>query len=90
MRAAVASISQRVEAGLSPVPQLLTTQRSDSAGLTNCNVFNGIASSRCDYASSVGTVSFAAGETSKSFSIPLVDDSFAEGSENFIITLSIR
>ena len=61
---------------------------SDSAGLTNCNVFNGIASSRCDYASSVGTVSFAAGESSKSFSIPIVDDSFAEGSESFTVTLS--
>ncbi|HKR60337.1 MAG TPA: M12 family metallo-peptidase [Pyrinomonadaceae bacterium] len=61
---------------------------SDTAGLTNCNVVNGIGSSRCDYAVSVGTLSFAAGETSKSFSIPLVDDSYAEGTESFTITLS--
>jgi Metallo-peptidase family M12/Calx-beta domain/Domain of unknown function (DUF4214) len=61
---------------------------SDSAGLNNCNVFNGIASSRCDYATSVGTVNFAAGESFKSFSIPLVDDSYAEGLENFTVTLS--
>jgi hypothetical protein len=61
---------------------------SDSAGLTNCNVFNGIASSRCDYASSVGTLNFAAGEASRSFSIPIVDDSYAEGSESFTVTLS--
>ena len=61
---------------------------SDSAGLNNCNVFNGIASSRCDYAASVGTINFAAGESSKSFSIPLVDDSYAEGLENFTVTLS--
>ena len=61
---------------------------SDSAGLTNCNVINGVASSRCDYAVSVGTIDFAAGETSKSFSIPIVDDSYAEGPESFTITLS--
>jgi hypothetical protein len=61
---------------------------SDSAGLNNCNVFNGIASSRCDYAASVGTINFAAGESFKSFSIPLVDDSYAEGLENFTVTLS--
>jgi hypothetical protein len=61
---------------------------SDSAGLNNCNVINGIASSRCDYAVAVGTISFAAGEGSKSFSIPIVDDSYAEGNESFTITLS--
>ena len=61
---------------------------SDTAGLTNCSVNNGVGSSRCDYAASVGTVNFAAGETSKSFSIPIVDDSYAEGTESFTITLS--
>jgi hypothetical protein len=61
---------------------------SDTAGLQNCNVFNGIASSRCDYATSVGTLHFAAGETSKTILIPLVDDSYAEGSEIFNLTLS--
>ncbi len=61
---------------------------SDTAGLTNCNVVNGIASSRCDYAASVGTINFAAGEGSKSFSIPIVDDSYAEGTESFTLTLS--
>ena len=61
---------------------------SDTAGLNNCNVFNGIASARCDYPVSVGTLNFAAGESSKSFSIPLVDDSYAEGTESFTISLS--
>jgi uncharacterized repeat protein (TIGR01451 family) len=62
---------------------------SDTAGLTNCNVTNtGIASSRCDYATSIGTVRFAAGESSKTISIPIVDDNFAEGAESFTITLS--
>jgi plastocyanin len=60
---------------------------SDTAGLNNCSVVNGIASSRCDYPTSVGTVRFAAGETAKSISIPVIDDSYADGSENFTIAL---
>jgi hypothetical protein len=61
---------------------------SDPAGLTNCNVINGIASSRCDYATSVGTLHFATGETSKTISIPVIDDNFSEGNESFTLTLS--
>src|SRR5207244_2469237 len=58
------------------------------AGSQNCNVFNGYASSRCDYLTSIGTVSFAANETSKTLSIPIIDDSYFEGNEFFTITLS--
>jgi hypothetical protein len=47
-----------------------------------------VASSRCDYAASVGTITFAAGESSKTISIPIVDDAYAEGPETFKITLS--
>jgi hypothetical protein len=62
---------------------------SDTAALTNCNVTGtGIASSRCDYATSVGTLRFAIGEASKTISIPIVDDNFAEGNESFTFTLS--
>jgi alpha-tubulin suppressor-like RCC1 family protein len=61
---------------------------SDSAGSQNCNVFNGRASSRCDYLTSIGPVQFAAGETSKTFSIPIIDDSYAEGNETFTVSLN--
>jgi uncharacterized repeat protein (TIGR01451 family) len=61
---------------------------SDSAGLANCSVVNGIGSSRCDYAVSVGTLRFAANEASKTISIPIVNDVYVEGPENFTITLS--
>src|SRR5713226_2210312 len=63
-------------------------QTIDSAGLTNCNVFNGIASPRCDFINTIGTMTFAAGETSKSFSIAIIDDSYAEGNETFTVSLS--
>jgi hypothetical protein len=63
-------------------------QTIDSAGLTNCNVFNGIASPRCDFIITIGTVQFGAGETSRSFSVAVIDDSYAEGNETFTVNLS--
>jgi hypothetical protein len=64
---------------------------SDTAGLTPCVPAppTGIASSRCDYATTVGTLRFAAGEVAKTIFIPLVNDTFAEGIESFTLTLSI-
>ena len=61
---------------------------SDSAGLTNCTVANGLASERCDYGSANGTLRFGPGETTKSFTIPIVNDGLVEGNETFSITLS--
>ncbi len=62
---------------------------NDAAGLTNCNVFNGIASPRCDYENTVGTATWAAGDASaKTFSVAIVDDSYAEGTETFTISLN--
>jgi hypothetical protein len=48
----------------------------------------GSASARCDYETTVGTLHFAAGETSRTISIAVIDDAFAEGNESFAITLS--
>ena len=61
---------------------------SDTAGLNNCSFINNVASARCDYITAVGTVRFAAGESAKTISIPIVDDAYAEGNETFTITLS--
>jgi hypothetical protein len=61
---------------------------SDTAAANNCNVTNNVASSRCDYLTTLGTLRFAAGETSKTISIPIVDDVYAEGSEGFTIALA--
>jgi parallel beta-helix repeat protein len=62
---------------------------SDGAGLTPCPVAEGKASERCDYATSVGTLRWSAGDSQpKSFVIPIVDDVHIEGTETFIITLS--
>ena len=55
---------------------------------TNCTIANGVASERCDYATTVGTLRFAAGETSKSITIPIVNDALVEGNETFQLTVS--
>jgi hypothetical protein len=46
------------------------------------------ATSGVDYTSTSGTVSFAAGETSKSFTIPIVNNNVIEGNRSFYVTLS--
>src|SRR5205823_453171 len=43
---------------------------------------------RCDYETNVGTLQYAAGETNKSFTILVVNDSYAEGNETFTVNLS--
>ena len=69
-------------------PATVNYATSDVAGLTNCTVANGNASERCDYGTTVGTLRFAAGETSKSLIIPIVNDALVEGNETFTLRLS--
>src|SRR5437016_5131830 len=66
----------------------LSYATSDSAGLVNCSVANGLASAKCDYISALGMLKFAAGETSKTISILIINDSYLEGPETFSVTLS--
>ena len=46
------------------------------------------ATERKDYIKALGTLRFAAGETSKSFALLINEDSFVEGNETFNLTLS--
>ena len=69
-------------------PATVNFATTDTAGLQACSVVNGIASERCDYGSTVGTLRFAAGESTKSIVIPIVDDAIVEGDETFTITLT--
>ncbi len=70
-------------------PATATYSTSDNSGLDNCNTPNTEeASAGCDYITSIGTVRFAPGETSKTLFIPIIDDGYAEGSESFEVTLS--
>jgi sugar lactone lactonase YvrE len=61
---------------------------TDTAGLQNCTLANGKASERCDYGTTVGTLQFGFGETTTTFTIPIVDDALVEGDETFAMNLS--
>ena len=61
---------------------------SDNAALQSCTVTNFFASERCDYATTVGTLQFAVGETTKAIVIPIIDDAIRDGTEVFTISLS--
>ncbi|HWS90899.1 MAG TPA: S8 family serine peptidase [Pyrinomonadaceae bacterium] len=54
----------------------------------NYTTADGTASSRSDYNTAVGKLSFAAGETSKTIPVLINEDSHVEGAETFTITLS--
>lgn len=61
---------------------------SDLSGAQNCNVLTGVASSRCDYETSISTIRFAAGETAKTLPVFIIDDSYLEGTETFSLALT--
>ncbi|HKG45453.1 MAG TPA: Calx-beta domain-containing protein, partial [Pyrinomonadaceae bacterium] len=61
---------------------------TDTAGLQSCTVANGKASERCDYATAVGRIQFALSQTSRTFTVPIVDDALVEGDETFTVNLS--
>ena len=60
----------------------------DSTGGAPCNATSGTASSRCDFETATGVISFGPGETSKTITVPIIDDSYPEGQESFRILLS--
>ena len=49
---------------------------------------NGTATQPADYTQTTGTVSFSAGQTTRTISVPVTRDSFDEVNENFSVTLS--
>jgi hypothetical protein len=59
----------------------------DDPAAVPCATANGTAYARCDYATTIDTVTFAPGEESREISIPLVDDAHVEGNETLQVTL---
>ena len=51
---------------------------NDGGSSTDCSLFNGLASSRCDYNSAFGTLPFEPGQTEKSFRVMINNDSYLE------------
>jgi hypothetical protein len=59
-----------------------------TVGCADATNNQGGAYARCDFATAVGTLTFAPGETSKTITVPLIDDGHVEGSETFQLRLS--
>ncbi|HEY9282070.1 MAG TPA: BACON domain-containing carbohydrate-binding protein, partial [Pyrinomonadaceae bacterium] len=62
-----------------PVSVGFTTM--DDPAAVPCATANGTAYARCDYATTIDTVHFAAGETQKQIAVPVIDDAHVEGAE---------
>ena len=70
---------------------VVTIVRTGStAGITSVNysTSDGTALAGVDYTATNGTITFAAGESSKNISIPIIDDSIYEGDKSFSVLLS--
>ncbi|HEY9405758.1 MAG TPA: Ig-like domain-containing protein [Pyrinomonadaceae bacterium] len=65
-----------------------TTDNPAAVRCDDNSTMSGAAFARCDYATSIDRITFAPGETSASFTIPLVDDSHTEHGESFEVVLS--
>ncbi len=64
------------------------SQAATQATSVTWATFNGTATAGADYVSSSGTLSFAAGTTTASITVPLVDDAVFEATETFSVVLS--
>lgn len=70
---------------------VITVQRTgdaSAAASVNYLTSNGTASDRSDYSAAIGTLNFAAGETSKTFTVLVTDDAYVEGDETVHLTLA--
>ncbi|MCM3873670.1 MAG: hypothetical protein ND895_23535, partial [Pyrinomonadaceae bacterium] len=65
-----------------------TPDDSEAPTVVPCATVNGFASPRCDFTTALGTLRFAAGETSKTFAVLISQDNYVEGPETLTLTLS--
>ncbi|MBV8859392.1 MAG: Ig-like domain repeat protein [Acidobacteria bacterium] len=81
-------VKRTVQTGL-PVDMDYTTDDGSAPGVNvPCSATTGLALDRCDYTKALGTLHFAAGETEKTVTILIGQDSYAEGAETFQLKLS--
>ena len=70
---------------------MITVYRLDGAqGVVEVDyaTSDGTATAGADYTATSGTLTFNNGETSKTFSVPILPDNLVEGDETFFVTLS--
>jgi subtilisin family serine protease len=78
-----------VTEGTASVTITVTRSGGTASGVTvNYSTSNGTATAGSDYTAKTGTLTFAAGETSKTFAIPITNDTLDEPDETVNLTLS--
>lgn len=83
----VASVTQAAEGGSAVLSVTRTGDTSEAATVTYATA-DGTATAGVDYTDTDGTLSFAAGEGTKTVSVPLLQDTLPEGAETIALTLS--
>lgn len=77
-----------VMSGGSAIVTVTRSGNTSSPASVDYATSDGSATQKGDYTLAAGTLTFAAGETSKTFPILIIDDVFQEGTESFSVTLS--
>ena len=83
-----ATYSTTEAAGATATITINRTGGSDGSVTVNYATSDGTATSAGDYTTTIGSVTFGNGETTKTFTIPITNDGVAENNENFTITLT--
>jgi uncharacterized repeat protein (TIGR01451 family) len=65
-----------------------TPDDSAATSVLPCATPGGVAIPRCDFTTALGTLAFASGQTSNTFTVLISQDAFLEGNETFTLTLS--
>ncbi|HWS90299.1 MAG TPA: choice-of-anchor Q domain-containing protein [Pyrinomonadaceae bacterium] len=81
-------VKRAVQTGLPAEVDYTTDDGSTPSVAVPCSATAGQALDRCDYTKALGTLRFAAGETEKTFTLLVGQDSYAEGLETFQLKLS--
>ena len=88
LRLSVADATVTEAAGASVDFAVRLDRPASSAVTVDYATSNGTATAGADYTFTSGTLTFAAGEVSKTIAVPVLEDSVNEGSETFTMTLS--
>lgn len=73
--------------GIATAASTIEFATDDNSSPARCDTFDGHANQRCDYTTAIGKLSFAPGETTKTFTVFITDDAHAEGDETFTVSL---
>jgi uncharacterized delta-60 repeat protein len=65
-----------------------TVDNTADVGCADTTTLPGVAFARCDYATSLDTITFAPGESQKTITVPLINDAYVEPDQTFQLVLS--